>query len=308
MDPARLAPRRRDLLLISGAAVAWGAGGAAAAVLFRLSGLGPLAVSFWRTAVATLVLALALALAVALVGRDDRPRPGTPVRTAVLLGVGLAGYQSAYFASVDRAGLALGTLVTLGAGPLLVALGGRLLLGERPGRRGVAALAVALVGLVLLVGGSVSAGPGVASGVGAALLSALGYSAVTLYGRSAGGGGATMVSFVAGTVALLPLAVAEGVWPRTGDPLPVLGWLLFLGVVPTLLAYRWYFAGLATVPAATAAVLVLLEPVTAAVLAVVLFGERPTGYVAAGAALLLTAVTLLSRPVPRRPDAAATAT
>ncbi|MFI1194430.1 DMT family transporter [Micromonospora sp. NPDC020750] len=289
MTTRTVAPYRRDLVLISSAAVAWGAGGAAAAVLFRTSGLGPLAVSFWRVAVAALVLVLACAC------RPGATRSTTPRRTAVVLGVGMAGYQGAYFAAVDHAGLALGTLVTLGAGPVFVTVGARVLLGERPGRRGVLVIAVALAGLALLVGGPVNTGSGQAWGVGAALLSALGYSGVTLYTRAAGGGQADAVSFAAGLLVLLPFALAEGVWPRTGAALPVLGWLVFLGVVPTLLAYRWYFAGLATVPAGTAAVVVLLEPLAAAVLAVALLGERLTVNLVVGSAVLLTAVALLPR-------------
>ncbi|MFF3866224.1 DMT family transporter [Micromonospora sp. NPDC001898] len=289
MTTRTVAPYRRDLVLISSAAVAWGAGGAAAAVLFRTSGLGPLAVSFWRVTVAALVLALACAC------RPGTARSTTPRRTAVVLGVGMAGYQGAYFAAVDHAGLALGTLVTLGAGPVFVTVGARVLLGERPGRRGVLVIVVALAGLALLVGGPVNTGPGQAWGVGAALLSALGYSGVTVYTRAVGGGQADAVSFAAGLLVLLPLALAEGVWPRTGAALPVLGWLVFLGVVPTLLAYRWYFAGLATVPAGTAAVVVLLEPLAAAVLAVALLGERLTVNLVVGSAVLLTAVALLPR-------------
>jgi DME family drug/metabolite transporter len=70
---------------------------------------------------------------------------------------------------------------------------------------------------------------------------------------------------------------------------------MFLGVVPTLLAYRcWYFAGLAAVPAATAAVIVLLEPVTAAILAVVLLSEHLTDNIVAGSCLLLASLALLA--------------
>ncbi|WP_406195413.1 DMT family transporter [Kitasatospora sp. NBC_01560] len=99
-----------------------------------------------------------------------------------------------------------------------------------------------------------------------------------------------------GLLCLLPLAVAEGgVLPADGDPVPTAAALLFLGTVPTLFAYRWYFAGLATVPGATAAVLVLLEPATAAVLATACFGEPLTPALLAGSALLLTAIAALTR-------------
>ncbi|KRD23478.1 hypothetical protein ASE41_11060 [Streptomyces sp. Root264] len=63
--------------------------------------------------------------------------------------------------------------------------------------------------------------------------------------------------------------------------------------MPTLLAYRWYFAGLTTVPSTTAAVLVLLEPATAALLAILL-GEPISSALILGPILLLTAIAVLA--------------
>ncbi|WP_236145978.1 EamA family transporter, partial [Verrucosispora sp. SN26_14.1] len=54
------------------AAVAWGTGGAVAAILYDISGMGPVAVSFWRFAGGVLLLS-----AGHLVLR--RRRPGRPV-------------------------------------------------------------------------------------------------------------------------------------------------------------------------------------------------------------------------------------
>ncbi|MEU5540461.1 EamA family transporter [Streptomyces sp. NPDC020362] len=63
---------------------------------------------------------------------------------------------------------------------------------------------------------------------------------------------------------------------------------------PTLLAYRWYFSGLTTVRSTTAAILVLLEPATAALLAVLL-GEQISTPLVLGSVLLLTAIAVLAR-------------
>ena len=50
-------------------------------------------------------------------------------------------------------------------------------------------------------------------------------------------------------------------------------WLLaYVAAVPTALAYALYFAGAAVVRAATVSVIMLLEPVSAAVIAVTLAG------------------------------------
>ncbi|MEW1890623.1 DMT family transporter [Streptomyces sp. IBSBF 3010] len=282
-----LTPLRRDLLSVSAAAIAWGVGGAAADELFRTSGLGPVAVSFWRFAIAAAVLAAPR------LRRPAELRPTSCRRAAALTGAALAAYQTAYFGAVQDAGLALGTMVTLGASPILVSVGAHVLLGERLTKRGTAAVGIALLGLLLLVARPVS-GPRPAMGIALALLSAVGYSAVTLHARRTGNATAGATTWSAGALCLVPFALVEGAWPRAESVAVSGGWLIFLGVVPTVLAYRWYFAGLTTVRSTTAAVLVLLEPATAAFLAVLL-GERITTSLALGSLLLLAAVAVLAR-------------
>src|SRR5437867_2441011 len=80
----------------------------------------------------------------------------------------------------------------------------------------------------------------------------------------------------------LALALALG-WP----------WLLYLGAVTTAGAYALYTAGLRHVPASAAGVASLLEPLTATLLGVILFGERLGVAGWAGAVLLLGALVLL---------------
>ncbi|MFB7615184.1 EamA family transporter [Kitasatospora sp. NPDC056181] len=123
-----------------------------------------------------------------------------------------------------------------------------------------------------------------------------GQSGLTLWARGGGSARATTGAFTTGLLCLLPAAFVEGgVLPAAGDPALTAGALLFLGTVPTLLAYRWYFAGLAAVPGTTASVLVLLEPATAALIAVAFLGEPLTPGLLAGSALLLAAIAALAR-------------
>src|SRR5207247_89050 len=70
-------------------------------------------------------------------------------------------------------------------------------------------------------------------------------------------------------------------------------WLLYLGAVTTAGAYALYTAGLRHVPASAAGVASLLEPLTATLLGVILFGERLGVAGWAGAMLLLGALVLL---------------
>ncbi|MER7748997.1 DMT family transporter [Streptomyces bacillaris] len=292
-------PVGRSLLYLVVAGVAWGTAGAAASLIFRVSDLGPLALSFWRCAGGLVLLAGALAL------RPRRtPRPVEPrIRRLLRIlgtGVGLTVFQSAYFAAVDATGLAVGTVVTLGAGPVLIAVGARVLLGERLGLGGLAAVAGALAGLAVLVLGG-EGGEVVPSGVLLALLSAAGYAAITLLtrwlGRDGGGGDALTTSawaFGIGAVGLLPMAAVEGLVPHTAETGQVLWLLVYVAAVPTALAYALYFAGAAAVRSATVSVIMLLEPVSAAVIAVTVLGERLTAATVVGTLLLLTAVAGLA--------------
>ena len=287
---------KSGVLLVAIAAVAWGMGGVVASVLYRTSGIGPLAVSFWRAAFGVAVL----------VGVQVARRRPVGLRALfprgwvmAVIGLGLAVYQSAYYLSIAEAGVAVGTVATLGACPILVALGARLFLGERLTGRVVLAIGVAIAGLVLLVGGPGEVGPHPALGVAWALASAAGYAVVTLltrrYADSIGTDDVakTLSSFGVATLCLLPLAAVEGLLPSANMP-AAMGWLLFLGIVPTAMAYTMFFNGLRTVPATTAAMLVLFEPVSALALAVVVLGERLGLPAVAGTVLLLAAVAIMS--------------
>ncbi|MFD4918781.1 DMT family transporter [Streptomyces virginiae] len=294
----------RSLLYLVVAGAAWGTAGAAASLLFLASDLGPLALSFWRCAGGLVVLLGVLAV------RGSRPVPGRVRPSAAsLIATGLLFtlFQAAYFAAVRETGLAVGTVVTLGAGPVIIALGARYWMGERLGRGGVTAVVGALAGLAVLVLGS-GGGEVRPLGVGWALLSAAGYAGMTLRARwlgQRGAGGDPLVttawSVAVGTVCLLPLAVVEGVLPHTADLGRVLWLLVYVATVPTALAYALYFTGAAAVRAATVSVIMLIEPVSAAVIAVLLLGERLTGAVVLGTVLLLTAVGALIVAEARRP-------
>ncbi|WP_435216978.1 DMT family transporter [Streptomyces sp. bgisy034] len=291
-------PVGRGLIYLIIAGAAWGTAGAAASLIYRTSDMGPIALSFWRCAVGFVLL---------LAVRPLRPRPRRTVSAplarkalrAGVTGIGLAVFQTAYFAAVEATGLAVGTVVTLGAGPVLIALGARLTLGERLGLGGVAAVAGALIGLaVLALGGE---GATVRPwGVLLALVSAAGYSVMTLltrkWGRDGGADAAetSVWAFAVTSLCLLPLALVEGLLPHTADPIGLTWLLAYIAAVPTALAYALYFAGAAAVRSATVSVIMLLEPVSAAVLAVVLLGEHLTAPTLMGTLLMLGSVAGLA--------------
>lgn len=298
-------PVGRGLWYVAIAATAWGTAGVVAALLFRTSGLDSLSVSFWR------FLGGTVALAAARIWHRCRRGPAAvplslhlrtvPIRLLVT-GIGLAVYQTAYFAAVGLAGVAVATVVTLGSGPILVALGARAWMSERLGGRSVAIMSVSLAGLVLLVLGSgTNTGSAPVAGVGLALLSAVGYAGTTLLSRATSSGsavadpsGSALIGFAIGSVCLLPFACVVGLLPTHGDRWLAVGLLGYLGLVPSALAYRLFFAGLTVVTATTAAVVALIEPLTAAVIAVTLLAERLTVLSCVGSVLLAGAVAALA--------------
>ncbi|WP_336206129.1 DMT family transporter [Nonomuraea sp. LPB2021202275-12-8] len=271
---------RRATLYVATAAAAWGTGGAAGSLLFASGGLDPLDVSFWRY-----LLGAAFLLPL------SKPRIWRVNRRVALVGIGMAVYQTAYFAAIAESGVAVATVVTMGATPLFTALGSRFLLGERLGGAGLLALVTALTGLLLLTGEAAVGTAGSApAGVGLALLSAAGYAAVTLFSRRHHDDpeGTAVGGFVVGAICLAPFALAGGMLPEASWE--SVGLLLYLGAVPTALAYALFFRALTALSATTVSIVSLGEAAGAAVLGVVLFGERLTPVAWFGCVLLLLAM------------------
>jgi DME family drug/metabolite transporter len=103
------------------------------------------------------------------------------------------------------------------------------------------------------------------------------------------------VLFGGGGLLLIPVLLAGGTaWLGTGQGLSV---ALYLGAVTTAGAYLLFARGLRRTPVTVAATLGLAEPAVAAVLGVVILGERLGGMAVAGLALLVASlVVLVVRP------------
>ncbi|MFI2753027.1 EamA family transporter [Cellulomonas sp. P22] len=288
--------RSGDFALVVLGAVLWGVGGLAGAELAAVAGLSAPAVAACRLLTGGLLLLGLLGVTGQLGGVPRTRAVGVRVGTTAVLA---ALYQACFFAAVVSAGVASATFVALGSAPVLVAAGVALRSRRAPTTPVLVALALAVGGLGLLVGapatGSGPAGVLLALGAGAA------FAAMTqLNTRPVPGLGAsslTGLAFTLGGVLLAGAVLVSGagpLLPRGGQ-----GWavLLFLGLVPTAAAYAAYFRGLRTVPATTAALLALLEPLAATVGALLLRDERLGLAGSFGAVLVLLAVVVL-RPRP----------
>jgi DME family drug/metabolite transporter len=235
---------------------------------------------------ASAVLFVALAL---LLGHAAGLARTVRLPWAYLAGAGQAGFQVCFLAAVENVGVALGTLIAIGCTPLLAGL-----MTRQVTRTWAVATAVSVPGLALLVG----ADPGKADGLGiaSALGAALSYATYIVASRHLVAGGATGLGVLAGIFTLsaallapfLVLVDPGDLWTPAG-----LVTVAYLAVVPTVLAYHLFNAGLRGVAASTAATLGLTEPVVAAALGVLVLGESLglTGLV--GAVLVLAGLVVL---------------
>jgi len=285
----------RGLALIALAAVSWGTTGAVTTVLVDRVGASPLVIGAVRMLVGAVLLT-----ATARLVRGTRASSRTDRARCVAAGVCNAGFQAAYFTSVTLSGIAITALVAICSAPILITMLAVLLLGERPTLRLALSLALGVGGTTLLVLGprAIDGAPsGFAAGGGFALLAGLAYALYVVVAKAAVARMAPLPvaawTFGTAAVVMAPSLLQHGVphqielgWP----------WLLYLGAVTTAGAYAAYTIGLRHVPAAAAGVAALLEPLTATLLGVIVFGERlgVAGWV--GAVLLLGALGLVVWP------------
>jgi DME family drug/metabolite transporter len=287
---------RGGLLLILLAAVLWGTVGVTTRAIFTLAETTALSVAFLRLALAVPVMVPAT---VAILGRRGFLAAPRDLLLMGAIGILLAAYQLLYFGSIQRVGVAVATLVTLCIAPVIVADISVGLLGERLTRRLVVAAGLALSCTVPLVSPADGASLTATAGLGLLLAvgSALGYALLTILSRRLARLYHPLtpltIGFVVGSLALLPGLLLEGA------PVfyPVVSWglLLYLGAVPTALAYVLFTIGMRTTVATVASLVTLIEPLTAAGLAWLLFDERLGPLALVGAIVLLGAVSLLTR-------------
>lgn len=189
------------------------------------------------------------------------------------------------------------TLISLCGSPVIVAVVSSLMLRESLSRPVVLALAGAIAGTVLLVGTPETDQSGnVALGILLAVACATGIAMHTLGSRRIASRVHPLlplaVGFPVGAVLFAPVALSRGI----SLDINATSWalLLYLGVVPSSLAYLLYQRGLQDVPATMATIVTMLEPLIAAVLAWILFDERLGIWGWLGGVLLLGSIWLLS--------------
>ncbi len=286
-----LALRRDDVRLALGALVFGALVIGFTPILVRLAACGPAAAGFWRLAFATPLLAVMAG------GRGGTVAVGRPSPAMVLAGIAFALDLGCWHYGIRYTSVANATVLP-NLTPVLVTLVGWVLFKERP-------RPIFLVGLVAAVGGALlmagaTAATGAAAGPLPHLGDALSASTAVWYGlyflavRSARRTGSTLsVMLWSCLVGAPPLLAAAFLLHEQVLPASALGWAAVAGLGLAHVFGQGSIAwALGRLPAATAAVTVLVQPVAAASLAYVLFGEALTPLQTAGGALALVGVVV----------------
>jgi drug/metabolite transporter (DMT)-like permease len=254
--------------------------------------------------VATQVGARALFAAVAVaayVAVTERGRVVAACRSVGGAGVGfaacLAVASAAFIVALNHASVAQ-VLFIQAISPVLAALLGRGLLGEQVSKRTILAMAVALVGVGVMVG---SPGGGSALGDGLSVLMALSFAVaivVARHRRDVSMAPATGLAQLILVVAAAPVALAGGV----GLGVPDVLWLALFGAGQIGLGLILLTIGARLIPAAQVALISLLEVVLGPLWVWLAVGERPGVATVIGGAIVVVAVVLQARDptAPRR--------
>ena len=285
----------RPVLLVMAAALLWGTTGTAA--FWIGAEVSPIAIGAATMGIGGVVLALVGGSSSLAVLRDG----GTRV-WAVLGILGVVVYPLTFYLGMSQAGIALGNLIALGLGPLIVALLEWGVDSSAPSRRWWFASGIALAGIALMSAAKVDLGGGrvsnVALGVALAVTAGVasglytyafgrlierGHSPRAVIGAMFGG---------ASPILLLVLAVTGAGLFASAAQVALVGYLV-LG--PMVLAYVAFSVALKTLRSSTVASVALLEPVIAGLLAIVLVGERLGPLAWVGALAVLGAMAMLSR-------------
>jgi drug/metabolite transporter (DMT)-like permease len=303
---AVISPRTIGIGLVLLSAVGFGSGGLFAKPVYA-AGVGFLTLLAWRFLIGATLAWVSVAV-----------RPGTrhalrsmPRRSRLValgLGVVYVGNSATYYASLETVPLSLAALIVYLYPPVVAVLALRF--GRRlHGLRAWTALGMALVGVILALGGIEADTAPPLIGLILAVASPLIYSCwIILAARLSGeradrtgsdaeeGAGASvatalMMSASAAVFWIAALATATPVLPGS---FPTEAWpgILGVAVVATFVAVQSFYGGARRVGAAQASLISTVEPLWTIALASWIYGERLEPVQWVGGALILAAVVL----------------
>ena len=265
-----------------------------AAILIRLAEAPPLSIAAYRMLFAAVPAA---SLALLRHRRELRAIPSRDWRWLVGAGVALGLHFATWIASLDLTTVA-SSVVLVTTQPIWVVLLGVLRLGERVRPAAIAAIAVALLGSLIITGADVALGGEALLGDGLALVGAVGAAIYYAIGRRARAA-RSLVAYV-GVVYSVAAVVLLAAAVLSRQPLGGFDgrtWLYFglLALAPQLIGHSLLNWALRYLSAAAVTVAVLGEPLISTALAVPILGERPGLTALVGGTITLAGVYLVLR-------------
>ncbi|MBF6592892.1 MAG: DMT family transporter [Thermaceae bacterium] len=215
---------------------------------------------------------------------------------AVLAGVFLAVHFATWITSLAFTSIAA-SVTLVNTNPVWMALLSLVWLRQAPRPLTLGGMAVALLGgLVISLGSSSNPGPNPALGNLLAVSGGLAASFYFLLGREAQNRGFGIGLYVAvaygmAALVLLPLPLLFHTF-YTGYPTQTYIWIALMALIPQLIGHTSSNWAVRWVEPVLVALVILLEPLGASLLAYFIFGELPGLQVLVGAAILLVGVGL----------------
>lgn len=279
-------------LFVMLAAILWATSGTAAKLLFS-HGVSPFQLVQLRLGIASAALFAWLALrrpALLRIARRD-------LLYFLLLGGGaLAAAQFAYLFAISRINVATAILLQYLA-PSFIALYAAVFTREYPDRTTLAAIVGAVAGCYLVVGAyNLEALNLNLLGICSGLMAAVTFGWYAIQGESG------MRRYPPLTVLFYALFFAFLTWNLLHPPFSAFfsayslgdwGWILYIGVMGTLLPFGFFFQGVTRIRATRASITATLEPIAAAVISYFLLHEALAPLQLLGGVLVIASVVLL---------------
>ncbi|MCT4594787.1 MAG: DMT family transporter [Anaeromicrobium sp.] len=277
----------RAQLLVLMAAVLWGTTGSAQA--FAPNNANPMVIGALRMAIGGTVLVFMAGIKGSFKSEDKLDK-----KLLLIASLCMALYQPLFFSGVSKTGVALGTVLALGSAPVFSGCI-EYFMGKNLSRRWVIATTLSIVGCVLLFGGQDSMDMNILGAIlslGAGLSYAV-YASVSrkLFQNSQRELINGLVFFISAIILSPILFINDLSWVISTRGIIT---TLHLGIITTAIAYTLFAHGLVSISTPKAVTLTLAEPLTAAILGVLVFKEKLTFISMIGVLLLFLGLIINS--------------
>lgn len=278
-------------LLLGAACISFGP------ILVRISEIGPTATGFWWVAFSIPFVALWMARGRRGHGHDGKVLERSDFPILCLPGLFFAADLALWHWTITLTSVANATILSNSA-PIFVTFGAYFLFKERITRTFLVGLALAIAGVVVLMGDSFSAHPENLLGDAVGIATAVFYAAyISTIGRlRATYSTATLMTStgIVSAILLAPLALVSG---ESLFAMSATGWLIVFGLAVTtqVVGQSLIAFGLAHLTAAFGSVSLMLQPVGAAILAWLILAEPLGLQQFAGGVIVLAGIILANR-------------